>query len=1757
MPMRAVIEQKIILQMKSTLLLKNIGDATAEITLQVSYHIKFNETDKISIQEFQLTAIPGQEKVQEIEFGESANGDLEVLILVEKPKGNIIVQKSFILEEIIGKRHKIEFAAQDDIELGDPDIIHNPPFVYGRLLDKKGVKDLEDVQIIILVKKENENDFLPLTSVKTEVKGYFTFEYPAGFFTEAVASIGLDLSENPMPIKLDTKKVKISNERGVEEEKDVLVFPRRAILVVDVNENVADKINTTDCGCHADEFGKKKVLEEFSFFSLIRTSQPEIKGYVLEDEDEITLWEVLNNLPSSVLDLFDTIKAVPFISKVSPIKSNIIISSSRTRTSRGVSAVVPRNEDDKINDTLKAVKINKGVLSNFIREEKTITKENISKLFALNDADKLHKAVTNKPETIKPLGRVELGLANTVDWDDEPTIYQAVSIAHGHLLQFKSEWLADGYSLGDLLYSLPLAPGQKKQIVVFDWERRESAANEQSIDFEESLNNSLTRDRDISEIAAGVLQENMKGGSTSKVRSVSGGISFPVGGALIGVSGGGSNARTNAWQNNLRQTSSSDQQKLRDRIVQSANAVRNMRSTVIQTVSQGERFEISSESVANYNHCHAMTIQYYEVLRHFKIRQRFAEAKEVLFVPLLMTQFTKDKLLRWRESLSEVLIDRRLLKGFDAADRVEHQWKDSGFPSGTFASQNIVTASGTLKIQFVIQRPSDKSDENGKLILDRGAWGFFNFLFGSSFVENFYKDYLENQERKDEIFHNELGEKIARRFIANLSFQILDETQNSLGEVPIDASLTSRYYKDGVLNVKLNWNTALRQRDKVHYLKISMRRNLIDIVNPRPLLPEGSFITVVSGLMNYRTQFSNGTLFKFQNIGDDLSSYDGVTIYTGPSTEELKDPRKEDVNIVNKLIAHLNDNLEYYHRAIWLNMTPERRFMLLDGIVLNGKGEGRSVASLVENELLTVVGNSLVFPVASGLNLNPDFGQKESLTEYYMTAAAEPISISVPTKGVFAEAVMGKCNSCEKIDESRFWRWEESPIPDSPTAINPINTDSRRADPGNLQPQQMPNPIVNIQNAPNAPDPTGLAGTLGLLGQSNLFKDITGIEGTQRNAIQGLQSTLDTAKVFAQESAKLETQKMMERRLDKAMNAIDADDSLSPEKKAELKEKALNAYMGAGATKEEKKEKEQPKPTLTDAAVKASEQGKTVKATKSDAEGVIESVEISGSSNSTILASFSGAIPKLKQPNENACWATAATIMMSWKKGKLFTEEEVLTEVGNPYLQNFLNKEPLRSSHKSDFIDLLYMSGEPPASYPLQQYIDWVNNFGPVWITTDSSEQDGAFSPHARILTKIIGTGTPDGVGTHFIFIDPSTGTEQKESFENFLKQYEQMVTDNIGKLFIQIVHFETEIYSEGRNPGTKIDARVTELMNFDPIFADTIVINKMEFNTGISGFRNYKNWKTDSSVLHNMTPHRRKTYRQPLDIQFIVLHESGTYSGNAFNLPANTTSHMTVKADDTILQFNDLIETEFHTINMNDVAIGIEFVNRSWLSHQTKRKSNGILDLQLNYEGITTEANLTQEQKTEYAESNGHLWLFWGDGFNIYRVPPNLTQLEKLVDLVKWLLVDYNNYVNKIASTGTGIYDFFTSISNVWLQIVSFNEVSGIWTFKDSDIPSEVDKSKKMFFIFSTGYGLLDPAILKTNLASGVLSHNACMDNHTDGSFPTLYSWLRIQKLKTAQDAYEISKKLMKNNHIKVSLTSNTSKKIHLLNVDDGNLVL
>ena len=74
---------------------------------------------------------------------------------------------------------------------------------------------------------------------------------------------------------------------------------------------------------------------------------------------------------------------------------------------------------------------------------------------------------------------------------------------------------------------------------------------------------------------------------------------------------------------------------------------------------------VTSEVVANYNHCHAITIQYFEVLRHLLVRQRLTDVQECLFIPLLMSRFDSAKAMRWRNTLRGMVVNRRLRAGFD------------------------------------------------------------------------------------------------------------------------------------------------------------------------------------------------------------------------------------------------------------------------------------------------------------------------------------------------------------------------------------------------------------------------------------------------------------------------------------------------------------------------------------------------------------------------------------------------------------------------------------------------------------------------------------------------------------------------------------------------------------------------------------------------------------------------------------------------------------------------------------------------------------------------------------------------------------------------------------------------------------------------------------------------------------------------------------------------------------------------------------
>ncbi|MGW0594654.1 papain-like cysteine protease family protein [Streptosporangium sp. NPDC002607] len=185
---------------------------------------------------------------------------------------------------------------------------------------------------------------------------------------------------------------------------------------------------------------------------------------------------------------------------------------------------------------------------------------------------------------------------------------------------------------------------------------------------------------------------------------------------------------------------------------------------------------------------------------------------------------------------------------------------------------------------------------------------------------------------------------------------------------------------------------------------------------------------------------------------------------------------------------------------------------------------------------------------------------------------------------------------------------------------------------------------------------------------------------------------------------------------------------------------------------------------------------KDVTASRLDSSGNSESVTIRGTASSKVLAEAT-MVPHLRQTRQNDCWAVSAAMLIGWRKQGAISVEDAVGAAGEKYRQLYTDDTGLYTEDKDDFVLRSRMVAEPAASYRLEQYVDWLKTYGPLWMTRDAGPGQ-LFSPHAWVLIRISGTGTPDGVGTDFTLIDPNTGTEETLTFAEFVRGYEDIARE-------------------------------------------------------------------------------------------------------------------------------------------------------------------------------------------------------------------------------------------------------------------------------------------------------------------------------------------------------------------------------------------
>jgi hypothetical protein len=655
--------------------------------------------------------------------------------------------------------------------------------------------------------------------------------------------------------------------------------------------------------------------------------------------------------------------------------------------------------------------------------------------------------------------------------------------AIGGVLTFTQSWFTKGLALGNLIHGVALAPGESTKIAVIDWVRKTRTSVTEDIEESEVLISDLSRSRAISEITRAVAKETQEGQSAAKstsratqTGSSSGsagfrdlglkdmlkmglgfGITSPgvtTSGSSYGESTGETEATSWSTSSGTRDVAAELSQSIADRTHQASHLCRSRRASIVREVSQKESESISTRTLTNYNHMHALTVQYYEVVQLYRTVVELSKVERCLFVPMKLINFSKPRIVdRFRNVIAT--------HGLRADVRALLLAEPEKF---AFWAPNRVGPWDAAKIEIT------------------------NRLFGN-----------EIGFAMDSVLAFPPGFKLSDIFFdRNVPFDSLIVTLAS-GEIitlPLMVEDAGPGGAGGPLYGYLHGVMDERSRELIRLL----RERLHEIRQVAAQKKKGS------------ENFSGNVTVNLYHFSDD-PRIDGpffplswtIKVDAGSAVAVLFE--LQPTVSTKKLVQHLQDNRLHYSQVIWRALDPATIGILLSGYTWPVGNQAKSLIELVDPTPVATIANYLVFKV-SGDDDDERVAwlKKKNIKE----GSYREDLIPVPSGGVFAEAVLGRFNSAEKLDITRFWNWQDSPIPIQAPDIAAIQAGSRR-EADNTVPGQLGTPVLNIVNPTSLPDPQGMGAILSAIQNGNMFRDMSGLAATIGLAQAGLTGTQQCA----------------------------------------------------------------------------------------------------------------------------------------------------------------------------------------------------------------------------------------------------------------------------------------------------------------------------------------------------------------------------------------------------------------------------------------------------------------------------------------------------------------------------------------------------------------------------------------------------------------------------------------------------------------------
>lgn len=739
----------------------------------------------------------------------------------------------------------------------------------------------------------------------------------------------------------------------------------------------------------------------------------------------------------------------------------------------------------------------------------------------------------------------------------------------GYLASHLQKWKSKGTALGEVVYSLSLAPGESRNIAVIDLRRRQQGRRQEDTQANEQLISNQDHNLALQEVATAVALEHQAGKTKTEANTLVTGGAFVAAGALVGGVGGGvvgtlvepgvgtavgaaigagagviagglvfagaqAIGMIESESEGDRDIMAQTNQRIAQSTSQQSALIRSLWSTVVTEDIQQETLGVRTSNITNYNHMHALNMEYYEILHSYDTVTELQNTAPILYLPFGALPLDKEELVDefWdsiRQGLSEDLKTKgdhvfvepppdefvpadipdeplapealvvKTSPSFDLRLEVlwDMEWLDLltlGFDDSTLTAELKIKVNDHFIIPFNVIRLHDQDNSRTVFIAKFNrvddAFAITSVkvtvnsaidIFDSNGVEINLLTASGSYEPVVKVFEGEY-------IVSNAQ---LPYTSSGHGSKTYPWDPLSEQISDNE-SANQNYLTALAEYEEAIQANIDgeaaheallaqlaqWKEQVLAAVKREPYR---FTMIILSGMEMGRLTWILDRLI----IGGDSAGEQGqIPLHAVAHTTPIGISGD---SVLLRMKTYNIENIKKFFEKIKADSDDESHGV--DQAILSYIFEKISeldvvqqISSLIQSadsDTLLDLFSLLLWPSALKNRFEDDLNDLSVCNSVYL-----------PGAGVFSEAVLGRSNAAEYVDPERYWNWQDSPIPHQAPQILPISTAPRNETPLPTDPV-VPNASLSMASAPEFQNSVGLASVLGALQNGDMFRDMS------------------------------------------------------------------------------------------------------------------------------------------------------------------------------------------------------------------------------------------------------------------------------------------------------------------------------------------------------------------------------------------------------------------------------------------------------------------------------------------------------------------------------------------------------------------------------------------------------------------------------------------------------------------------------------------